>query len=356
MKGFKGTVVAAILLITFLLTGCVKSSDVAKVTGDDLIKPKNNNLIVQGNVETKEININCKVPGKLSQVKVAEGSQVKKGQVLAIMESENLTAKKQQVKALIEAAKGAVSAANAAKAAAESQSNKAEAGVRPQQIAQAKAAYDYADKMYTRVKTLVDAGVASQSQLDEVEQKREQAKQMYDTLMQGTRVEDKALAQAMVSIAESAGETAKGKMLEAEAGLKEVDSYIKDTVIKAPTDGVVTTLNVEAGELVSTGMPILVISKLNEQWIEVNVKETDLPMVKLNGIVTVKMPAFGKEQFKGKVVRINEKPDFATKRSTNDNGQYDVLSFGVKVQLINCKKTLHPGMTALVDFGKRVDK
>lgn len=355
MKGFKGIIVSSILM-AFVLTGCGIKADVAKITGEDLIKQKNDHVVVQGNVETKEININTKIPGKITQIKVAEGSKVKKGQVLAVIESDNLEAKKQQIRALIEAAKGQMKAAESAKKAAQSQYDKAQNGVRPQQITQAKATYEYAQKMYDRVKALVEAGVASQSQLDEVQMKLEQAKQMYDTLQQGTRVEDKALAQALVATTDSVIEASRGKLLEAEAGLKEVDSYIKDTIIKSPSDGVVTSLNVEAGELVSTGMPLLVVSKLNDQWIEVSVEETDLPMVSLNKVVTVKMPAYGKEEFKGKVVRINEKPDFATKRATNDNGQYDILSYGVKIQLINCKKTLHPGMTALVDFGKRVDK
>ena len=51
-------------------------------------------------------------------------------------------------------------------------------------------------------------------------------------------------------------------------------------------------------------------------------------------------------------MRINEKPDFAVKRATNDNGEFDVLSYGVKVELTNMDKPLHPGMTAIVDFGK----
>ncbi|MCH5139171.1 HlyD family secretion protein, partial [Clostridiaceae bacterium UIB06] len=74
---------------------------------------------------------------------------------------------------------------------------------------------------------------------------------------------------------------------------------------------------------------------------------------KLNGEVSVKLSTYPGEQFKGKIVRINKDADFAVKRATNDNGEFDVLSYGVKVELIDMNKPLHAGMTAFVDFGKK---
>lgn len=67
--------------------------------------------------------------------------------------------------------------------------------------------------------------------------------------------------------------------------------------------------------------------------------------------VTLTFAAYPKEAFKGKVTNIERKPDFATKRATNENGDFDVLSYGVKVEVLNMNKQLFPEMTVIVDFG-----
>jgi len=106
------------------------------------------------------------------------------------------------------------------------------------------------------------------------------------------------------------------------------------------------------GELVSTGMPLVVITDLESPWVQCSVKETDLSKVTVGQAVTVKLPAYQDRVFQGKVVRINKDADFAVKRATNANGEFDVVSFGVRVELANADKPLYAGMTAFVDFGQ----
>jgi HlyD family secretion protein len=93
---------------------------------------KSGDLIVQGNIKTVEIDLNSKISGNIDQILVEEGQEVKKGDTLIIISSETIEAKKQQ--------------AEAAKAAAEAQYNKALNGARSGEVAQAKAAYDLAEK------------------------------------------------------------------------------------------------------------------------------------------------------------------------------------------------------------------
>jgi HlyD family secretion protein len=114
---------------------------------------------------------------------------------------------------------------------------------------------------------------------------------------------------------------------------------------------VVTQVNVRNGELVSTGMPLLVIDDKSDSWILCSVRETSLAKVHLGQVVSVKLAAYQDKDYEGKVVRINKDADFAVKRATNDNGQFDVLSYGVKVELAGVDKPLYAGMTAFVDFG-----
>jgi Multidrug resistance efflux pump len=347
----KNIIVLTSLLVTgSLFTAC--ASNVQNLTGDKIIKQNNGHLTVQGNIETKEININSKIAGKIKEIKISEGDSIKNGQVLITIDNSSLQAKQAQTQAQIEAATGQKKAAEAAKQAAQAVLQKAQNGVRPEELAQAKAQCDLAQITYDRVKALSDQNYAAKADLDKAQTSLEVAKQQYELAQKGARAEDIAAAQAQVNQADATMQAYEGQIKQAEGGLNEVQTYIDDTTITAPTDGTITQLNVEVGELVSTGMPLFVLTNTTAPWIECNVKETDLSKVKLNGEVSVKLAAYPNQQFKGKIVRINEKPDFAVKRATNDNGEFDVLSYGVKVELTNMDRPLHPGMTAIVDFGK----
>lgn len=342
--------VTSLLAVVSLFTAC--AADARSLTGDKILKKDNGHLTVQGNVETKEININSKTSGKITSISIKEGDSIKGGQVLITIDNSSLQAKQAQTEAQIEAAAGQKKAAEAAKQAAQAVLEKAQNGARPEELAQLKAQYDLAQVTYDRVKALSDQEFVPQADLDKAQTQLELAKQQYELAKNGARAEDIAAAQAQVNQADSTIQAAEAQIKQAQGGLSEVETYINDTTITAPADGIITELNVEVGELVSPGMPLVVLTNTAAPWIECNVKETDLSKVKLNGEVSVKLSAYPNQQFKGKIVRISEKPDFAVKRATNDNGEFDVLSYGVKVELTNMDKPLYGGMTAIVDFGK----
>ena len=368
MKNMKrlGLLIATAVLTTAVFTGCTRVS--AKVEKqvknlESTIKGleeeqqktgKKEGLVVQGTIEAEEVNINTKIPGRIASIQVAEGQEVGAGEVLVVISSDEIKAKEQQMQALIQAAQGQMSAAQSAKLAATAQLNKAENGARPEEIAQAKSYYELMQKTYERVKDLYEQGAVAAQKKDEVQAQLDMAKQKYELAMQGARAEDKKAAEALVAQADSMVKAASGQVEQAKAGLKEVQSYLKDTSIKAPIAGVITTINSNAGELVSTGMPILTITKLDEAWVEVKVPETELSKVKTGQMVKVTLPAYADKVFRGEITRINAKPDFATKRSTNENGEYDVKAFGVKIILKDVKESLRPGMTAIVDFETKI--
>jgi HlyD family secretion protein len=116
-------------------------------------------------------------------------------------------------------------------------------------------------------------------------------------------------------------------------------------------DGTVTELNVNEGELVSSGMPLATLTSSKKPYVEINVKETDLGLVHIGDTVDITIEAYPDDTFKGKIINVNQKPDFATKRATNNNGDFDVLSYGVKVEMINVDKDIYPGMTVMVNLG-----
>ena len=315
-KNFEKPKVILIAALAVALIGSGIAYGTAQGAGSD-------DLIVQGSLKMKEATLNSKLAGTISEVCVEEGDTVKEGDPLIKLNAETVEAKLQQAKG--------------AKAAAEAQADKAETGTRSQDLAKAKAAFDYAQKTYDRMKSLLDQEVISQAAFDQAEAQYIAVKEQYDMAMEGARTEDKAAANALVQ--------------QAGGAVAEVNSYLEDSVIKAPMDGVVTSVDVESGELISTGMPLAAVSSPKNPWVEVNVKETDLAKVHLGKEVGLTFAAYPGETFKGKVVNINRKPDFATKRATNENGDFDVLSYGVKVEVLDMDKELHSEMTVLVNFG-----
>ncbi|OCA99664.1 HlyD family secretion protein [Clostridium beijerinckii] len=349
MKVKNAALVVFSMVVANIFTGC---TPVSTLTGDKLVKQTKSNLIVQSNVDMTDVNVNTLIPGKVKEIKVKEGDNVKKGDVLLIVDSDTLAAQQAQVQAQIETAKSQLNAAQAARDAASAKLELAQNGARPEEIDQAKSAYDLAKITVDRLKVLYDQGSIPKSDFDNAETQMQVAKDKYDIAQSGARPEDIKAAQAQVDQANASVEAVEGQIKQAEAALRGVNVNLNYATVTAPEDGTITQVNVEAGEVISTGMQLIVVTKTDEPSILCNVRETDLSKVDLEQEVSVKIPAYKDEEFKGKVVRINKDADFAVKRATNDNGEFDVLSYGVKVELTDNDKPLRSGMTAFVDFGK----
>ena len=313
-KKYKSAIIIVVLIVALCAVFALAGE---KVSGKE-------DFVIQGNLKTEETDINSKIAGNIDQVLVTEGQEVKKGDTLVIISSESIEAKKRQ--------------AEAAEAAAQAQYNKALNGTRSQEVAQAKAAYELAEKTYLRIKSLYEQEVVPANTYDQAYAQYTAAKEVYDMAEQGAREEDKQAAEALVA--------------QAQAAEAEVQSYLDDAVIKAPIDGTVTALNVNEGELVSTGMPLATLTSKEQPYVEINVKETDLGKVHIGNEVELSIPAYPDQVFKGKITNVNQKPDFATKRATNSNGDFDVLSYGVKIEFLQLDQDVYPGMTVMVNLGR----
>ncbi len=309
----KTVVLVATLLCILLLAGGIYIG---------LNRDDKNDGVFQGTLQMKETDLNSKIPGTIDKILVKEGQVVKKGDVILTLTSETIEAKLKQ--------------AESAKMAAEAQASMADEGARQQKVVQAKAKFDFMKTNLDRMKTLLDEGAIPQIKYDEIHLKYVAAKEDYHMALEGARQQEKAAADALV--------------LKAEGAVAEVNSYLEDSEIKAPMDGIVSIINVNQGELVSSGMPLASVLSKDNPWVEINVEETKLSMVSVGKEVPLKIPAYPDETFKGKILSINEKPDFATKRATNENGDFDVLSYGVKIELEETDNELYKGMTVVVDL------
>lgn len=320
------------------------------LTGEAIVTKKPSGLVVQSTLEMTETNINSQIAGQLKQLNVKEGDHVKKGQVLAVVDSDTLLAQQAQAEAAIDTIAGQISSAKASQTGAISYLNKIRNGAKAEEIAKEKANFDLAGKNYNRMQTLFENGVIGKSEMDTVATQYEVAKQEYHLVKNKATKEDIEMAQADVAAAAASITSLEGQLRQAEAALAEIETYIGKTEITAPSDGIITRLNVEVGELISTGMPIAIITDTSAPWVQCNVMEDHLSKVSLEQLVEVTFTAYPEQVFQGRVVAINRSADFAVKRATNLNGDFDILAYGVKVELEDVDVPLYAGMTVFVNF------
>ena len=321
MKKYIGLIVLIILVL--LVIFAVKS---------------NHQMIVQGEIDTKTVDLSSKITGRVKEIKVQKGDTVKKGDILVILDTPDIEAKSAQADAAIELA--------------QSKELEVNNGARSEQktialntLKRAQSSLALAEKTYNRVKNLNAEGVVSNQKADEAftaYQKAQQdvliAQNNYNMLENGSRYEDKLMASANVKKAKSTK--------------NEVQSYLNENVIKSPIDGQVTELSVEEGELVGAGYTIITIVDLNDNWAVFNLREDMLPKIKMGTEFFVKVPAIGKTPIKVKVAYISAMGNFATWRATKIRGDFDLKTFEIHAKPVDANPDLRAGMSVIADWNK----
>ncbi len=291
--------------------------------------------IIQGEAVASEVRISGKVPGRIQQFLVEEGSQIQAGDTVVVIYSPELNAKLEQ--------------ATAAEDAAMAQNQKAIKGARKEQIAgayemwqKANVGVDITKKSFDRIQRLYDKGVISAQKRDEVEAQYKAAvataaaaKSQYDLAVDGAQKEDKDAALALVNRAKGA--------------VKEVESYMQETTLISPINGEISEIFPKQGELVGTGAPIMSIVDLNDIWFTFNVREDLLGNMKKGSTFEVKIPALNNEIVDVKINYIKALASYATWRATKNTSEFDIKTFEVRARPVKRIENLRPGMTALIE-------
>lgn len=289
--------------------------------------------IIQGQAETSEYRVSSKVPGRVLEIRVKEGDKVRKGDTLVILEAPDIQAKLAQ--------------ANAAVSAAEAIDQKAQNGAQKEQIQgayemwqKAKAGVEVAEKTYNRVNRLFESGVMAEQKRDEAKAQydamvatEKAAKAQYEMAKNGARIEDKAAAGAQVARAQGA--------------VKEVSSYINETVLTALADGEVTEIFPQVGELVGTGAPVMNVALTDDVWFTFNIREDKLPGIKVGAELDAYIPAMDKN-IKVKISLIKNVGSFATWKATKALDGFDLKTFEVQAKPMQPVSELRAGMSIVL--------
>ena len=295
----------------------------------------NEPIYLQGQVEAKQINVAPKVPGRVKAIYKKEGDRVQKGELLLELESTEIDAK--------------LSQAEAARSAAQAQSDKAQRGAREEQIKgaynvwqQAQAAADLAEKTYQRVSNLFNDKVLPAQKKDEaytqmvaLQKQAEAAKSQYEMAKNGARDEDKTAAQALVA--------------QAQGVITEVNAYKDGAKVYAPADTQIQTIIPNEGEIVNAGYPVMNLIDTNDEWVVFNIREDKMVNYKEGTKFKAIVPALGNQEIELEVKHIAVQADFATWTATKSKGDFDKKTFAIKAYPIAKVEGLKPGMSVLVE-------
>lgn len=311
-------------LFILLFAGCSSPNLSAQSTSGQITSA--------GDIEAQEVNISSKVPGRIAEVLVQEGATVTKYQPLLKLETTDLEAKKKQ-------AEGALMAAQAVY-------NKAANGARPQEINLAKGNVEKAEAQlklleatYQRLKNLHEAGAYTTQDLEKAETEliaaraqADQARNQLDMALEGARQEDILAAQANV--------------LRAEGALDEINNYLKESLVTSPINGTITSISRHQGELVNTGTLLFIVTDYSDMWVETNLTDSEIVNLEIGQETTIKGHNLSS---KGEIMSISKNPDFAIKKSTNELTEDDVITYTVKVKILE-PDGFFPGLRVSVSF------
>src|SRR5262249_19759093 len=293
-------------------------------------------LLVQGEVDATRFDIAARVDGRVGEIPVERGQNIDANAVLVRIDNPETLAKHEQ--------------ALAAKTVADAQLANINVGTRVEVIAARKAALERAEasvvlaqKTYERVRQLAEHGNAPQARLDqatdslhESERAVDQAKSAYEQAVNGYTREEHEIAVANV-----------GKAL---ADIKAVQSIIDQMVVYAPVASQVYQRNVEPGEYVSPGVPLVTLIDLNDMWVHFDLREDLVKTLKLGDRFDVRIPALSDRRITVEVRLIATKGEYASWRATRATGDFDLRTFEIRAYPVEKVPELRPGMSAYTDW------
>ncbi len=291
-------------------------------------------IVIQGEAEATEYRVSGKVPGRIEEFRAEEGQRVHKGDTLVIIDSPEIRSK--------------IAEANAAKAAATAQKDKAMHGARAEQITGAYELWqkaivgeDVMRKSFERIQALHEQQVVSDQKYDEVEAQykaavatTKAAKSQYDMAVKGARQEDKDAAIALVE--------------RANAAVQLVNSYLDEIHLTSPADGIIAARYPKVGELVGQGSPIMTIQDLGDMWFTFNIREDRLHKMQQGDKITLTCPALDNAQISATVYYIAVRESYATWRATKEIGEFDTRTFEVRARPDAPVDGLRPGMSVIM--------
>ena len=284
---------------------------------------------LSGMVRQTEIRIAPEISGRLVSIPVHVGQEVRKGDLLAVLDNPELAA--------------SLGEAKAAAISARAERDRVYSGVRAEEVAiladsmrTAEANLLLAEQQNARAVALAARNFASHQELDESTASLAKAQADLDlkraqhaAASAGPIAEERALADARVALAE--------------ATVADLQAKLDKTRLLAPVNGTVGILVGQLGEIVPVGKPVLTIDVSAEWWFAFTLREDDLKQLKVGSDVT--LTADDGRRIAARVTELRPLGEFATWRAARAVGDHDLNSFRLRLDPVGATEGLQPGMT-----------
>lgn len=361
-------------------------------------RPHAQTLVLTGTVDGNEVVVASKITGRIVKLAVDDGQRVKAGDLVAVLDQDELRAdqgaathaiaqaranaaqaadqtellentlptKVEQAAAQVEQTRAQLQQNQDQVAQAQAQSQQARA-----QVAQTQAALAKAQDNFNRIRPLVERDinppqdlVSARSDLDSAkaneeaaEAAAEAARRAVASAQAGVDATQRAVAAARATLADAHQEerqvsvqkretdAMRAAEAQAEANAEAAQARLGQTQIFAPAGGIVTLRAARQGEVVNPGNPIVTLFDLSSTWVDADVEETYADLISMGQSLRVRLPS-GTE-FTGPVIYKAVEADFATQRDVSRTKR-DIKTVAIRVRVPNPDGKLALGMTAWV--------
>lgn len=318
--------------------------------------PSNKDLVLVGTVDSNQVIVSPQIQGRLAQLLVDEGTPVKRGDLIAVLDSSELQAEERAAAANIVSMQHKVSQTKSTEQATQgsTSSGVADAQAKLQsmraQLLQAEATLQRTESDSRRTIELAKQGVASDQDRVQAESSLRAQQAAVQSLKDQVRAAEADLNMAIANThqahaAQSTVQSTRADLANAEQMRKQAEVRLGYTKIYSPVTGTVSVRAARQGEVLTPGQPIVTIVDLTDTWVRAAIPESYADHIGLGDTLRVRLP--GGTVTSGKVFFKAAEADFATQRDVN-RSKRDIKTLVLKVRLDNPKGAFVPGMTAEV--------
>jgi HlyD family secretion protein len=316
--------------------------------------PSNRDLVLIGTVDANQVIISPQTAGRISKLLVDEGTAVKQGDLIAIIDPAELEAQARAAAAVIDSLRSQVSATQATEQATAGSTTSSVANAQAKlestraQLAQSEAMLQRTESDSRRMIELAKQGVASDQDRVQAESSLRAQQALVSSLQKQVEASQADLNMALANThqahaAQSTVASTRAQLANAEAQLKEAEVRLGYTKVYAPVSGTVSVRAAREGEVLTAGQPIVTIVDFGDTWVRAAIPETQADHIGIGDTLRIRLP--GGTVTSGKVFFKSPEADFATQRDVSRRKR-DIKTIVLKVRLDNPKGAYAPGMTA----------
>lgn len=293
--------------------------------------PDSGVLRVSGNIEITDAEVSFKIAGRVVERSASEGESVKAGQSVARLDTSELAQEVALRSAEVRAAEASL--AELVTGSRPEEIAQSEAVVRRMQadVARARADFKRLKKLYEQDNVSGQDYDAAKSAVDVTTAKLGEAQEQLRLVQKGPRIEKV--------------ERARAQLQQAKEALALAETRLGYATLTSPLTGVVLSHNIEPGEFVAPGTPIVTVGDLAHVWLRAYIDETDLGRVKVGQVVKVTADTYPDKVYEGRVSFIASQAEF-TPKSVQTKKERVKLVYRTKITVDNPHMELKAGMPA----------